>query len=471
MDGALRHLRAHAAILLFAGLVLAVTIAFREVLVPFFLAIFIVYLIEPLVARMAAERWRGRSVPRWAAVVTVYATCLALASGVAAMMLPRLGDELQRIAQDAPRSVQEFRATQLPVVNRWLESRLGGVLDRDAAPSALRAAHRAVHGAVDEAAQRAAVATAMTVDETARFMALRPPVTVSSEPSENPSVLLKLRPLDDGSFEVLAGSPALRVERVRDGVYRMRADEDHETDGGRFDLEKALVGSVEHALEASGAQVTRFVELGQKLVSRLLGAVMTGFVALMVAAFLSIDSPAVIRFILNLFPAASRPRMDRLLVELDRGLAGVIRGQLMICLVNGVLTTIGLVMLKVPFALTLGLIAAVLSLIPIFGTILSTIPSVFLGLTVNVSTGFLVLGWILLIHFIEANMLNPKIIGTSARIHPVIVVFALLAGEHSFGLMGALLAVPVASILQTLFLFVRNSLMRDEAVGPGEGNP
>ena len=64
--------------------------------------------------------------------------------------------------------------------------------------------------------------------------------------------------------------------------------------------------------------------------------------------------------------------------------------------------------------------------------------------------------WILLIHFIEANFLNPKIIGTSAKIHPALVVFALLVGEHSFGLVGALLAVPIASMIQTVFLFVRS---------------
>ena len=63
--------------------------------------------------------------------------------------------------------------------------------------------------------------------------------------------------------------------------------------------------------------------------------------------------------------------------------------------------------------------------------------------------------WILGIHALEANLLNPKIIGSSAHIHPVIVIFALLAGESAYGLVGALLAVPTASILLTLFNFIR----------------
>ena len=65
------------------------------------------------------------------------------------------------------------------------------------------------------------------------------------------------------------------------------------------------------------------------------------------------------------------------------------------------------------------------------------------------------LGWIIGIHLIEANFLNPKIMGNAAKIHPVLVVFALIAGEHSYGLVGALFAVPVASIIQTIFVYYR----------------
>ena len=63
------------------------------------------------------------------------------------------------------------------------------------------------------------------------------------------------------------------------------------------------------------------------------------------------------------------------------------------------------------------------------------------------------LGWIIVIHLVEANFLNPKIMGDAAKIHPVLVVFALIAGEHSYGLVGALFAVPVASIIQTIFIY------------------
>ena len=102
-----------------------------------------------------------------------------------------------------------------------------------------------------------------------------------------------------------------------------------------------------------------------------------------------------------------------------------------------------------------------MSIIPIFGSILSSIPAVLIGLTQSFFTAFWVLVWILLIHQIEANLLNPKIIGVAARLHPVLVVFVLIVGEHFFGLWGALLAVPTLSLTHSLFSHFRLESMPD----------
>jgi predicted PurR-regulated permease PerM len=72
-----------------------------------------------------------------------------------------------------------------------------------------------------------------------------------------------------------------------------------------------------------------------------------------------------------------------------------------------------------------------------------------------------VLLWIIGIHQVEANLLNPKIIGVAAKIHPVLVVFALIVGEHFYGLWGALLAVPTLSLTQSVFNHFRFETMPD----------
>ena len=147
----------------------------------------------------------------------------------------------------------------------------------------------------------------------------------------------------------------------------------------------------------------------------------------------------------------NRSQFNAFLRKIDEGLSGVIRGQLLICLINSILTLIGLWILHIKFALLLATIAGIFSLIPIFGSIISTIPITLVAFLSSPFTALMALAWIIVIHALEANFLNPKIMGNSTKIHPVIIVLALVAGEHYYGLVGALLAVPIASILLNIF--------------------
>src|SRR5262249_25069972 len=187
--------------------------------------------------------------------------------------------------------------------------------------------------------------------------------------------------------------------------------------------------------------------------------IFTLFMTLMLAGYMMLTHERIFAFFRELWLPSSRDSFDRFLRRLDRGLSGVVRGQLMICLVNGVLSAIGFWLFGLKYWPILAIVAAVMSLIPIFGSILSSVPAVAIGLTQSFGTAFAVLVWIIGIHQLEANFLNPKIIGDSAKIHPVLVVFSLLVGEHFFQIKGALFAVPCMSILQTLFLHFRETTM------------
>lgn len=200
--------------------------------------------------------------------------------------------------------------------------------------------------------------------------------------------------------------------------------------------------------------------VGQRFVTSAVKAFAWFILTFMVAAYLLVDLDRVMGFLRALVPEQHRSTFDEVGAEVDRGLSGVIRGQLIICVVNAVLTTVGLLLFRVKYPLLLGMVAGVMSFIPVFGSILSSIPIVTVALAsgpggFSLSTGLGVLAWIIGIHFLEANLFNPKIIGTAAKIHPVVVVFALLVGEETGGLIGALLAVPVASAVQAFFLHFR----------------
>lgn len=220
-------------------------------------------------------------------------------------------------------------------------------------------------------------------------------------------------------------------------------------DGGaklHLDLHAAVKSAAVDLSRWVRDHVLDIVNLSQKVVGHLVGSLFTLFFVLMIAAFVLLDTDAILAFFRGLVPAHRREGYDALLRRIDQKLSGVVRGQIMICLVNGVLTLIGLLIFDVNFAFILAIIATVLTFIPIFGTIISTIPIVLVGLSQSFSTALAALLWILAIHALEAYFLNPKILGSSAKIHPAMIAFAILAGERTYGFAGALFAVPVLSI-------------------------
>lgn len=233
------------------------------------------------------------------------------------------------------------------------------------------------------------------------------------------------------------------------------------TAGGRFsvDLAAGLAAALHDLTLALRVRVGDVLTFSRALLAGTIHTLFFVTLLFMLTAFISVDAPRILRFAESLVPAALRADFRRLLTGIDAGLAGVVRGQLTIMLVNGVLTLVGLLVLKVPFAFALGGLATILYVVPIFGTILSSIPIVLLALTGGgVSKGLLALGWILIIHALESYVLNPKIMGDASKIHPVLIVLALVVGERSFGIVGALLAVPVASVVVAVFRFLHRKL-------------
>ena len=239
----------------------------------------------------------------------------------------------------------------------------------------------------------------------------------------------------------------------------------------RFDLHEALEdarGGVETWAREHLPEVVRY---SQRLVAGALDGLFVFFFMLMVSAFVLVDVRRIQLFVRSLVPLGMQDDFTVLLGRIDERLSGVVRGQIVICLVNGVLTLVGLLLLDVKFAFILATVATVLSLIPIFGSILSTIPIVLVGLSQSWQTGLAALAWIAGIHALEAYFLNPKIMGTAAKIHPAVIAFSLLAGERTFGFIGALFAVPTASVLIAVFEHMKEKAHRLDPDAPPADPP
>ena len=230
------------------------------------------------------------------------------------------------------------------------------------------------------------------------------------------------------------------------------------------DLAGGIADALHRASEGMRGRIGDVVAFSRAFLAGTVETIFFIVLLFMLTAFISVDAPRIVPFFESLVPAAWRDDFRRLVAGIDSGLAGVVRGQVTIMLVNGTLTLIGLLSLRIPFAFALAALATLLYVIPIFGTILSSIPIVLLALTGGgASKALLALGWILVVHALEAYVLNPKIMGHHSRIHPVLIALALVLGERSFGLVGALLAVPVASVLVAIFRFLHRKMIALDA--------
>ncbi|WP_164010251.1 AI-2E family transporter [Pyxidicoccus trucidator] len=365
-------------LLILAGLWLAVVAAlvtFRSVVMPFAGAALIAYLVQPLVARITRLKVAGRLVPRWVAILLIYAGFFVGVYLFFVALVPQLYRELARVSRDA----MAFANTLTPEHVQELAQRAETWLSNRGIPVALST--RALEGA-----------------------------------------------------DAAAGS----------GQFSLA-----------LDLEQLLGDSVKRVSSLVQENLGDIVNVSRSIVAGVAAGVFMLFFVLMVGAFFSIDAQAIRHYFGTLIPPELASDARQLVQRIDRSLSGVVRGQVTICIVNGALTFVGLLLFGVKFAFLLATIATLFSLIPIFGTILSSVPIVLIALADDFRKALAILAWIVGIHALEAYFLNPKIMGQAAHLHPVIVAFSLIAGERLFGLMGALFAVPVASILVACFDYAR----------------
>ena len=396
--------------------VLFILVIGRRVLLPFVFAGLIAYILAPVVAWMSERRDGSRRMPRGLAIVFCYIVFIAAVTGFMFLLVPRSGSDLQRIGKEAPAMYARIDQEWTPELARWLEGRFPSLAPTKPAADAL---------------------------------------PIVAEVPLPPSTAFTITPLPDGTMAIQTAPGGVDLTPLPNGGFRLVPNEATPEPQSLEDKLRVGIGKVVVGLQSKIDDVMRF---GQKLVAGLLRGVFTFFLTLMIGAFILIDREKVHTFLRSLFPPNVRGDYDVIIAGIDRGLSGVIRGQLLICLVNGVLTYIGLVIFDVKYSLILGVVAGVMSLIPIFGSILSTIPIVMAALVsgdegIDIFRAVMATLWIIGIHFIEANLLNPKIIGTAAKIHPVLVIFSLILGEFSYGLVGALLAVPVLSAIQVVFMY------------------
>lgn len=155
-----------------------------------------------------------------------------------------------------------------------------------------------------------------------------------------------------------------------------------------------------------------------------------------------------------LTPKKWRQEGKQFLHDVDKSLGSYIRGQLLVCFIIALLASSALWVFQIKYPLILGLIIGATNVIPYFGPIIGAIPAVMIAATISVQKVFIVIGIVFLLQFIEGNILGPLIVGKSLHMHPIVIIFTLLAGGEIGGVLGLILAVPTVAILKVTLLHV-----------------
>jgi predicted PurR-regulated permease PerM len=186
------------------------------------------------------------------------------------------------------------------------------------------------------------------------------------------------------------------------------------------------------------------------LLSQTFGTVIEVGATLILALYMAYDPNTLINGFLRLVPRRHHARAHRILKATEFRLRGWIFGTGIAMLFLGIGTTIGLLALGVPLALPFGVIAALLEVIPYFGSIAGTFLPALVALTISPLKLLLVLALFFLLNQIDAHLVQPLVMGQQVNLHPVVVIITFLIMGKLLGFIGILLAVPTAAVVVTL---------------------
>lgn len=179
----------------------------------------------------------------------------------------------------------------------------------------------------------------------------------------------------------------------------------------------------------------------------LVGGLASLVIVLVVAFYLVVSEDALKRLFRAVAPEAYQPYLVDLFQRIERAVGGWVRGQLILSVIIGIAVYVTLKILGVKYALVLALVAGVAEAIPYIGPIFSAIPAILIALTQSPVLGMLVAVMYVVIQQVENHVLVPKVMQKVTGLHPIVSIFAMLIGVKVAGLVGALLAIPVAMML------------------------
>jgi predicted PurR-regulated permease PerM len=230
---------------------------------------------------------------------------------------------------------------------------------------------------------------------------------------------------------------------------------------GEFDQ---YVGQAGSALEDASQQILSGVAAVGSAAGHLVAG---GLLTLFATIFLLIDGRGVWHWVVRLFPRAARPAVDGAGQAGWQTLTSFVKVQVVVAAANGIGIGLFAFFLGLPLAVPIAILVFLASFIPVLGAIVTGALAVVLALVVAGPVQALVmLGGVLVVHLLEAHVLQPLVMGGAVKVHPLAVVFAVAAGSLVAGIPGALFAVPTAATVNVMVKYVASGRWKARREGP-----
>lgn len=221
----------------------------------------------------------------------------------------------------------------------------------------------------------------------------------------------------------------------------------------RLGITQAQLGELSQKIEGQLATIAGDVAKNLlPVITGVAGGLINVLLTAVISIYLIVDGRKAVEWVRVNMPVVAQRGTRRLLDILRKVVGGYIRGQFVLCAIIGLLVGIGMLIFGVPYAALLGTLAGFLEFIPVIGTIASGVACCLIALTQGWLTFFLVLIYFVVLHVFEGYFLAPRIVGKAVGLHPVVSLLALAAGGELFGPLGALLAAPVAGLIQSVLV-------------------
>jgi predicted PurR-regulated permease PerM len=220
--------------------------------------------------------------------------------------------------------------------------------------------------------------------------------------------------------------------------------------GGRdlvadFDIAGQLSGIVSQIFGVVGQAVFVF----QRVIG-LLSGLLDVLMILLLALYITTDGPSIGRYLRAFLPPDRHEQSSRITSRIFVRLGGWVSGQLLLCVIIGFMSWVGLVLIGVPYAVVLALIAGIMEAVPNIGPIIAAVPAIIVAALYSPWQAVLVLVLYLVIQQLENYVIVPRVMSKAVELHPLAVLLALMVGGELMGVLGAVLAVPVTAAISVV---------------------